>query len=186
MLLDYGFVIDRGDRGFKNFIKYTMQKVEMIIGNFECNGLERIKEQPDSYALAKTIKRLYCNFLNELNDNEKEVVKRIRYGKIKQDEYLDVYGKIYQLCYAKWERIFFKRNVYGEINKCLLGILIRSIREQQNISRAAICNATGYSYPRVRHFEMGNTLPTLDFIFKFSKMFGCSIDEMIKVASQKL
>ena len=90
------------------------------------------------------------------------------------------------MCYAKWEKIFFRRNIYGNISKLLLGILIRSIREQQYISRAEICSATGYSYPRVRHYEMGNTLPTLDFLFKFSKIFGCSIDELIKVATEKI
>lgn len=33
---------------------------------------------------------------------------------------------------------------------------------------------------------MGNVLPTLDFMLKFKKIFGCSIDEMIKVATEKI
>lgn len=90
------------------------------------------------------------------------------------------------MCYAEWEKIFFRRNIYGNISKLLLGILIRSIREQQYISRAEICSDIGYSYPRIRDYEIENAVPTFDFNFKFSKIFGWSIDELIKVATEKI
>lgn len=186
MITDYGFVLARGDKGFRHFLKYTLFEAEKCISNFESKGISRTLERPDNYVIAKRIKSLYTEYIDGLSDDEKDAVKKIRYGKVRYEEYASFYGGVYKMCYAKWEKIFFRRNIYGNISKLLLGILIRSIREQQYISRAEICSATGYSYTRVRHYEMGNTLPTLDFLFKLSKIFGCSIDELIKVATEKI
>lgn len=183
MITDYGFVLARGDKGFRHFLKYTLFEVEKCISNFESKGISRTLEKPDNYVIAK---RIYTEYIDGLSGDEKDAVKKIRYGKVRYEEYASFYGGVYKICYAKWEKIFFRRNIYGNINKTILGWLIRSIREQQYISRAKICSATGYSYPRVRHYEMGNTIPTLDFLFKFSKIFGCSIDDLIKVATKKI
>ena len=55
------------------------------------------------------------------------------------------------------------------------------------VARRATANGWGcYSYLRVRHYEIGNSLPTLNFMLKFKKIFGCSIDEMIKVPTEKI
>lgn len=84
------------------------------------------------------------------------------------------------------EDILQKRNVYGDIDRFSLGSVFHSIMEQQNVSRATISNATGYSYLKVRHYEIGNALLTLNFLFKFSRIFGCSIDEKDKVATERI
>lgn len=151
MITDYGFVLARGDKGFRNFLKYTLFEVEKCISNFESNGISRTLERPDNYVIAKRIKSQYTEYIDGLSEEEKDAVKKIRYCKVRYKEYASFYGGLYKMCYAKWEKIFFSRNIYGNISKLLLGILIRSIREQQYISRAEICSATGYSYPRVRH-----------------------------------
>ena len=55
------------------------------------------------------------------------------------------------------------------------------------VARRATANGWGcYSYLRVMHYEIGNSLPTLNFMLKFKKIFGCSIDEMIKVPTEKI
>lgn len=151
MITDYGFVLAREDKGFRHFLKYTLFEVEKCISNFESNGISRTLERPDNYVIAKRIKSQYTEYIDGLSEEEKDAVKKIRYGKVRYKEYASFYGGVYKMCYAKWEKISFRRNIYGNISKLLLGILIRSIREQQYISRAEICSATGYSYPRVRH-----------------------------------
>ena len=186
MMTDYGFVLARGDKGFRHFLKYTLFEADTTIMNFESKDISSTLERVDSYVIAKRIKRLYQEFLDQLTEEEKYVVDRIRRGKIRYQEYASFYGGPYRPCYEKWEKTFFRRNIYGNIDKLLLGLLIRSIRTQKNVSRAELVSATGFSYPRVRHFEMGNTLPTLDFLFRFTKIFGCTIDEMIKVATEKI
>ncbi|MBQ6920481.1 MAG: hypothetical protein IJQ72_01105 [Bacilli bacterium] len=145
MITDYGFVLARGDKGFRHFFKYTLFEVEKCISNFESKGISRTLVRPDNYVIAKRIKSLYTEYIDGLNDDKKDAVKKIRNGKVRYEEYASFYGGVYKICYAKWEKIFFRRNIYGNISKLLLGILIRSIREQQYISRADICSATGYS-----------------------------------------
>lgn len=187
MLSDYGFVICKGEFGFKNFLKYVMFDVEFTLINFESVGLQNKKDEPDRIAIAKRIKRLYEEFFNSLSDDEKEVIERIKRGKIPFDEYRQVYGEMFRSCYSKYEKTFFKQHkVYGYFNACILGDLIQAVRKKHNIPRAAVTSATGYSYTRVRHFEMGNTIPPLEFLFKFAKMFHCSIDEMLKISSRTI
>ena len=62
MLSDYGFVISRGEFGFKNFIKYGMYDVELTLVDFESVGLQNKTYDPDKIAIAKRIKHLYEEF----------------------------------------------------------------------------------------------------------------------------
>ena len=85
---------------------------------------------PGIYVIAKRIRSLYTECIDGLSDDEKDAIKKIRYGKVRYEEYASFYGGVYKICYAEWEKIFFIRNKYGNISKLLLGIHIRSIREQ--------------------------------------------------------
>lgn len=172
MILNYGFVLAKGDKGFRRFLKYTLLKMETTITNFESDGISKTLEILDHYVIAKRIKSLFVEFMGSLNEEDKNVIKRIKRGRIRYQDYPSFYGGPHRSYYEKLEETFFRRNIYGNIDKLFMGWFIHSIREQRNISRPAICTAAGYSYPRVRNFETGNALPTLDFLFKFSKTFG--------------
>lgn len=63
MLSDYGFVISRGEFGFKNFTKYGMYDVELALVDFESVGLQNKTYNPEKIAIAKRIKYLYEEFL---------------------------------------------------------------------------------------------------------------------------
>lgn len=52
MITDYGFVLARGDKGFRHFLKYTLFEVEKCISNFESKGISRTLEWPDNYVVA--------------------------------------------------------------------------------------------------------------------------------------
>ena len=53
MIADYGFVLARGDKGYRHFLKYTLFEVEKCISNFESEGISRTLERPDNYVIAK-------------------------------------------------------------------------------------------------------------------------------------
>lgn len=184
MKLDYGFVVAHSNIGFKNFIKYTLFHIKTCISDFESKS-EIIKPDPAKYVLAKRLYNLYEDFKSKLTIDELEILDNIKYRN--RDKIFDEedYAFKQKVIYEKWEKVFFKKPaIYQDIDKTILGFLLSAIREENNITRAAVANATGYSYPRVRHFELGNTLPTLDFLYKFSIIFGCSIDELIKEANK--
>ena len=98
IIIDYCFVLARGDKGFRQFIKYTLLRVEATITNFESGGISKILANPDNYVIAKRIMSLYNGFIDQLTDEEKAAIKRIRYGKIKQEEYESFYGGVYIQC----------------------------------------------------------------------------------------
>ena len=121
MITDYGFVLARGDEGFRHFLKYTLFEVEKCISNFESNGISRTLERPDNYVIAKRIKSLYTEYIDGLSEEEKDAVKKIRYGKIRYEEYASFYGGVYKMCYAKWEKIFFRRNHIWQYQQIIIG-----------------------------------------------------------------
>lgn len=74
MITDYGFVLARGDKGFRHFLKYTLFEVEKCISNFESKGISRTLEKPDNYVIAK---RIYTEYIDGLSGDEKDAVKKI-------------------------------------------------------------------------------------------------------------
>ena len=101
MMTDYGFVLARGDKGFRHFLKYTLFEADTTIANFESKDIRSTLERADSYVIARRIKRLYQEFLDQLTEEEKYVVDRIRRGKIRYQEYASFYGEPYKPCYEK-------------------------------------------------------------------------------------
>lgn len=129
------------------------------------------------------IHKKYTEFLSQLNDEEREVLKKIRWKW--NGFYNDLPKNIASIeaVYDKWEKCFFTKSNYREINKFQLGLLIRVIREQHHESWAAVASAAGCTYAKLNHIEMDHTLPTLEFLFRFSQMFGCSIDKLLKLSN---
>lgn len=74
MITDYGFVLARGDKGFRRFLKYTLFEVGKCISNFESKGISRTLERPDNYVIAKRIKSLYTEFIDVLCEMGKDLL----------------------------------------------------------------------------------------------------------------
>ena len=87
----------RRDKGFRHFLRYTLFEVDTTIMNFESKDIRSVLERTDSYVIAKRIRRLYQEFLDQLNEDERKVVDRIGHGKIRHQEYASVYGDCYQV-----------------------------------------------------------------------------------------
>ena len=72
MITDYGFVLARGDKGFRHFLKFTLFEVEKCISNFESKGISRTLERPNNYVIVKRIKSLYTEYIDGLSNDEKD------------------------------------------------------------------------------------------------------------------
>ena len=175
----YGFVVAHSNHGFRRFVQQVMFNIQSCIEDFENKNLS-VRPNADKYAMAKRLSILYEEFKSSLNEEETKRLREIKYGGTAFPEDPSLYYGSYDSMYKKWENIFFGEPLFNEIDKTHLGILLFSIRESHWFSRAEIADATGYSYAKVRHYEMGHTLPTLDFLYKFTQMFDCSIDELIR------
>ena len=180
MKLDFGYLINKGPRGFRDFLKSTLPRIEEDIITFENKSLLSSFESPEKYSLAITIKKKYSEYVKTLSMNELLAIEQTKYKRKEIELDDETYKEAFDSALLKYESFFFKKSLYGKIDPFRMGLLIRSIREHYHVTRKEIVNATGYSYPKVRHIEMGNTLPSLDFLLKYCEMFGCSIDEIVK------
>ena len=64
--------IDHSEKGFKQFIRYTIRRADDIVSRYE-NGDILFVEDED-YALAKTILSYYKYFVRELGIKQKRVL----------------------------------------------------------------------------------------------------------------
>lgn len=61
-------------------------KTKVTTTNFASGGIGKILVNPDNYVIAQRNMSLYGGFMDQLNDEAKTAIKRIRHGKIKQED----------------------------------------------------------------------------------------------------
>jgi len=65
------------------------------------------------------------------------------------------------------------------LNPVGLGIVLRAIRECNNINKADLAKMIGVNRKTVFLIENGERLPSLEYVYKFSRIFEMKIDEII-------
>ncbi|HQA55892.1 MAG TPA: helix-turn-helix domain-containing protein [Bacilli bacterium] len=84
--------------------------------------------------------------------------------------------------YQKWQEVFFNKEfdyLFKELNPVGLGIVLRAIRECNNINKADLAKMIGVNRKTVFLIENGERLPSLEYVYKFSRIFEMKIDEII-------
>ena len=84
--------------------------------------------------------------------------------------------------YEKWQLVFFSDKydcLFKQLNPIVFGLVLRAIRECNNISKTALADMIGVNRKTVILIENGQRFPSLDYIYKFSKLFQISIDMLI-------
>ena len=170
--------IDHSEKGFKQFIRYTLRRANDIVDEYERGDICFINDE--DYALAKTILSYYKYFARELGIKQKRVLEIISHGHY--EELTDDYYDTLEVVYNKWEKLFFsnEKQLYKGICHERLGILLKAIRKRHCISRVSLGKCIGYSYPQICKFENAEQDIPFDYLAKFSQVFNCSIDEIIK------
>ena len=59
---------------------------------------------------------------------------------------------------------------------------MRLLRTKRNRTKTELGEILGVDRTTVGFYEKGSRCPSLNFVYKFCKYFGCSIDELLKVA----
>ena len=58
--------------------------------------------------------------------------------------------------------------------------MIAEIRKQNNYSQLSLAIELGVSQQTVSHWETGVREPPLKYLILMSKLFGCTIDELVR------
>ena len=81
--------------------------------------------------------------------------------------------------FDKWKRIFFKSKLFDDLNPKLMGIVLMAFRIQNDKTKADIANALDVDRKTIHLIEKGDRFPSLDLIYKYSKLFNLSIDKIL-------
>lgn len=91
------------------------------------------------------------------------------------------YESLLSSSFEKWVEIFFKDRdcLYEELNPTILGKIMRLIRIDKAIKKTELAELLGVDRATVFQIENGKRLPSLSYIYKFSNLFGITIDELL-------
>lgn len=84
--------------------------------------------------------------------------------------------------YDKWQEVFFKKEfdyLFKELNPHGLGIVLKAIRECNGVSKTDLARMVGVNRKTVLLVENGERFPSLEYIYKFSKIFQLKIDDIL-------
>lgn len=56
---------------------------------------------------------------------------------------------------------------------------LREIRKQQGMTAQVLAEKLGISQGAISHYETGRRKPSIDMVVKMSKIFNCSVDDLI-------
>lgn len=84
--------------------------------------------------------------------------------------------------YDKWQEVFFKKEfdyLLKELNPHGLGIVLKAIRECNGVSKTDLARMVVVNRKTVLLVEYGERFPSLEYIYKFSKIFQLKIDDIL-------
>jgi len=176
--------IDWSEIGFRRFLKDQIGVAKLEILTHENNQWSYI--DLDSYTISLRIVDLYNQFIDKLNDEEKEIVSYLRYHnpRTKRPENIDsLFHKIYEI----WLSIFFNKKapIYKDINPYRIGRLMRAIRRNRNISISSLARTLGVDRSTVSLYENGKRTPSLNYTAKFCYLFTIKIDDLVFLTLDK-
>ncbi len=183
MITKLGFQIIQSERSFRYYIKHGISYARYYYGSYST----RVVHEDDEFEkIASCIKliELDDNFNSLLTDGEKEAIKYYGYHNpdTVKPENLDLN---LTTAYEKWLTIFFddRSYLYDELNPESLGKLLRYIRESADVKKTELADMLGVNRITIKQIEDGLRLPSLDYIYRFSKIFLIGIDEIITQSS---
>lgn len=118
-------------------------------------------------------------FINQLSEKEKQAIDYCRYHNPNEGAPRDY--EVYLLsAYNKWHSIFFPSGkTVPNINYKVLGKKMRLLRKESLRTKTELGRILEVDRTAIARYEEGTRKPSLEYIYKFSKVFGCLIDELL-------
>ena len=179
MISKLGLAIDPGEMGFKRFLKYQISVAQNKISAHDSNLFSYI--DLEEYAESVKINDLYNKFINGLSDDELKVVRYLNYHSPIEKEPENMLN-IYKSLYERWKKIFFDEKAYLKgINPRRIATLMKRIRAHHYVSVATLSRILDVDRSTVYLYEHAKRIPSLNYIYKFCKMFHLKIDDLVNL-----
>lgn len=176
-----GFVFGKTRQGFNRYLKNYRSYFDGTRNNYKYSYDLRNDSLDEIIGIQKYA-LLNKHFESLLTKTELAVVNNISYNTI--DKKLpDNKEKYLSSAYEKWLMIFFHNEnaLFGEINPILLGRGMEYIRLKAHVSKTQLASMIGVDRTTVIALEKGKRLPSLEYFYKFSKIFNIPIDNILSI-----
>lgn len=178
------FYLARNDRSYVYFLKTNADYSRYIVDLFRTRKdfMTYSPYSMEEVACAEALIIKDDEFRALLTEKEKEVVEFI-HRPPRDGKDPDEHGKYYRSSFDKWVKVFFKdkKYLYDELNPKCFGKVMAHIRREEMMSKTQLAEQLGVNRTTVIDIENGERLPSLEYIYKFSKIFMMSIDKLIEL-----
>jgi|LSQX01.2.fsa_nt_gb DNA-binding XRE family transcriptional regulator len=169
------FILKNNQNFFRRYLTYYSKIVYEYI-----NREEKRIYSIDTYISYLKIAKL-DGFFNDLLTTD-ELYALYDWTHEKQESY--ELPLLVERAYQKWQGVFFDKQydyLFEELNPVGLGIVLRAIRECNDINKTDLARMIGVNRKTVLLIENGDRLPSLEYIYKFSNIFSTNINTLISL-----
>lgn len=138
------------------------------------------KEEYERFCNNMMLVSLGREFYGLLTDGEKAALEYIGFHDNKKKEPIN-FIENKNSAYQKWINIFFKNKnfVNDVLDPIVVGGIMKYIRKTNSVTKTHLAFCMGVDRNTVALIEKGERLPSLNYTYRFSKMFEMSMDELV-------
>ena len=171
-----GFQIYKTENGFKTYFKWQRDQAINEYHRLESATFSLTEDEIEKYMTLRKLLLVDSKFHKSLSLFEKVSFENYLEGKG-----LNAYGKKHlSNVIEKWMNIFFEDGT-KKIDKKELGLALSLIRENRGYTKSYLAELMNIGIKTIYRIEKGETLPSLLYIFRFSKICEISIDELLLI-----
>lgn len=167
--------------GFRKYNKKDIKSAKLFlrVANFELSSQHSDIEGISFYTRLLEYDEEYLSLLNEF---ELKIIESIRDRYAIKPTHNSAYLKSIKSAFNKWVDFYNKKNnlVFGHFNPVIIGKNLKAVRLKEEITCAQLANYLDVDRKTIYLIESGNRLPSLEYIYKFSKAFNHTIEELIE------
>ncbi len=90
-----------------------------------------------------------------------------------------IFGGLLDSVYEIWVDVFFSNRQRCFLSPLALGNVMKRIRENEIITKPMLSRDIGVDRNAIVTYEKGVRIPPLSYLYKFSRLFDISIDDII-------
>ena len=171
-----GFQIYKTENGFKTYFKWQRDQAINEYHRLENATFSLTEDEIEKYMTLRKLLLVDSKFHKSLSLFEKVSFENYLEGKG-----LNEYGKKHlSSVIEKWMNIFFE-NGYKKIDKKELGLALSLIRENRGYTKSYLAELMGVAVQTIYRVENGETMPSLIYVYLFSKACDTSIDSILNI-----
>ena len=171
-----GFQIYKTENGFKTYFKWQRDQAINEYHRLESATFSLTEDEIEKYMTLRKLLLVDSKFHKSLSLFEKVSFENYLEGKG-----LNEYGKKHlSSVIEKWMNIFFEDG-YKKIDKKELGLALSLIRENRGYTKSYLAELMGVAVQTVYRVENGETMPSLVYVYLFSKVSEISTDDIIQM-----